>query len=57
MPSLALLKVLKNLVDGNIAYVLLLTLQKAFGIVGHDIYLSKLEHYSLRGALNKLFKS
>lgn len=57
MPSLALLKVLKNLVDGNIAYVLLLTLQKAFGIVGHDIYLPKLEHYSLRGALNELFKS
>ena len=37
--------------------VLLLTLQKAFGFVGHDIYLSKLEHYSWRGALNEFFKS
>ena len=57
MPSLTLLKILeKKLDEGNIGCIFV-NLQKAFDTVEHDILLSKLEHYGIRGLANDGFKS
>ena len=57
MPSLALLKMLKNLDERNIGCGIFVDLQKAFDTVKHDILLSRLERYGIRGLANDWFKS
>ena len=47
----------KNLDEGNIGRGIFVDLQKAFDTVEHDIPLSKLEHYGIRGLANEFFKS
>ena len=47
----------KNLDKGNIACGIFVNLQKAFDTVEHDILLSKLEHYGIRGLAKEWFKS
>ena len=49
--------VIKNLDEGNIGCSIFVDLQKAFDTVEHDILLSKLEHYGIRGLANEWFKS
>ena len=46
----------KNLNKGNIGCGTLVNLQKACDTVEHDIILSKLEHYGVRGLGNEWFK-
>ena len=47
----------RNLDDGNIGCGISVDLQKAFDTEKHDILLSKLEHYCVRGLANEWFKS
>ena len=57
MLSLASLTIRKNLDEENIGCGIFVDLQKAFDTVEHDILLSKLEHYGIRGLANEWFKS
>ena len=42
--------------EGNIVCDIFVDFQKAFDTVKHDILLSKLEHYDIRGFANEWFK-
>ena len=46
----------ENLDEGSIGCGIFIDLQKAFETVEHDIILSKLEHYGVRGLGNEWFK-
>ena len=43
--------------NGNFACGVFIDLQKAFGTISHDIVLSKLNHYGIRGVTFNWFKS
>ena len=48
---------MKDLDDGNIACGIFVDLQKAFDTVDHNILLSKLSRYGVRGKTHKWFES
>ena len=48
---------MKALDDGNFACGIFVNLQKNFDTVDHNILLSKLYHYGIRGLANKRFES
>ena len=50
-------KIRKALDNGNFACGVFLDLQKAFDTVNHEILISKLEYYGVRGTLLDLFKN
>ena len=50
-------KISDNLDKGNFACGVFIDLQKAFDTVDHEILLSKLGHYGIRGIANTLFRS
>ena len=50
-------KVRKALDSGKFACGIFIDLQKSFDTVNHNILLTKLEHYGLRGTLKLWFKS
>ena len=50
-------KVRKALDDGKFACGVFLDFQKAFDIVNYKIFLSKLEHYGIRGIALNLFQN
>ena len=49
--------VLKGFEEGRITNITLIDLTKAFDTVNHNILLSKLQHYGIRGTLHDLLKS
>ena len=49
--------IMKALDDGNFACGIFLNLQKALDAVNHNILLSKLSPYGIRGIANTWFKS
>ena len=50
-------KIRKAIHNGEITCGVFLDLQKAFDTVDHDILISKLEHYGIRGVPLKWFKT
>ncbi len=52
-----LIKVQGAIEDGKYSCGIFLDLSKAFDTVNHNILLHKLEHYGIRGLVNKWFKS